>query len=342
LKPETGIMSNMVKGVSIIVCCYNSASRLLETLTHIKQQKTKDIEWEIIVVDNASTDSTSEVAQKILSKGTATKFSVVHEPEPGLSNARRKGFECARFEYLLFCDDDNWLADNYLSLSYEVMESHPEIGILGGNGEAVFEDKEPLWFKKLQSNFAVGDQSSSTESFSVVNEVYGAGIVMRMSFLEKLFNNGFSSILSGRKGAQLMAGEETELCYLAKLLGYQVGYYRGLKFKHLMTRGRMNLDYLKRLHFGFGRTRVYLFAYKYCLENNSLPGGQLKYPYWLDRWIYYFKQYMRNQFALRFATLEDQLVLAGLKGQMHELYQLKGDYLKVFQRVLDFTKKIAH
>src|ERR1700719_3404911 len=80
-------------GVSIVVCCFNSASRLSEafaqTLAHLAaQETTAETRWEVIVVDNASTDDTAQVAQKSWPRQLEDSLQVVGEPRLGLSYAR--------------------------------------------------------------------------------------------------------------------------------------------------------------------------------------------------------------------------------------------------------------
>ncbi|MFZ4402312.1 MAG: glycosyltransferase family 2 protein, partial [Bacteroidales bacterium] len=129
----------MLRGVSIIVCCYNSAFRLPETLRHLAMQEVaSDIPWEVIVVNNASTDDTSVVATKEWGKHLCnTAFKVIDQPIQGLSAARKMGVEQAIYKYIIFCDDDNWLAPNYVQLAFEIMNDDPEIGVLGGQTEVV-------------------------------------------------------------------------------------------------------------------------------------------------------------------------------------------------------------
>ena len=212
----------MSNGISVIICCYNSAARLPATLNHLKKQKLNGISAEIIIVDNASSDNTSSCAQEILSQEPAFKFTIVPEPESGLSYARKKGYMVANYDYLLFCDDDNWLAENYLQLAYDTMQANSIIGILGGKGDAVFESLEPWWFKAHEIDFAVGDQSTSKNVLSKVDEVYGAGFIIRKTYLSRLFASGFKSILSDRKGNQLVSGGDAEFCYLTRYFGFEV------------------------------------------------------------------------------------------------------------------------
>ncbi|MDB5282009.1 MAG: family 2 glycosyl transferase [Bacteroidota bacterium] len=335
----------MGSGVSVIVCCYNSSLRLPETLAHIQNQKVSGINWEVIVVDNASSDDTSAAAKRILSAGNqAVDFTIVSEPESGLSTARKRGYLTSKYELLIFCDDDNWLADNYVQLASEIMEKNPAIGILGGFGEAVFESKEPAWFKKYQIDFAVGDQSSSPQNLSHVQEVYGAGFTIRKNYLDQLYGSGFKSILSDRKGNQLISGGDVELCYLAKYFGYEIWYSRDLKFKHLMTAPRLSWQYMKRLYAGSGTTNIYTFAYKFVIEHNRVPNQNLRLPFWLDTFIhrvkYIFSLRSKVKGKMEVEGDADVLRYIALKAEAREIWALKEKYSALYQTIYLYLNQI--
>jgi glycosyltransferase involved in cell wall biosynthesis len=330
----------MAPGVSVIICCYNSSLRLAETLGHLRNQKADGFGTEIIIVDNASTDNTSSTAREILSMQPDIDFTVVNEPENGLSHARRRGYATAKYEYLLFCDDDNWLAENYLQVAYRTMLSHANIGILGGLGEAVFESEEPWWFKKFAIDFAVGEQSTSKEVLSQVDEVYGAGFVIRKSYLDKLYGSGFKSILSDRKGTQLISGGDVEFCYMVKYFGFEVWYNRELKFKHYMTKPRLNWDYMKKLYAANGKTNVYTIAYKYVQLHNRVPGQNLTLPFWVDSLIHKVKAAIKFRTKVR-SKMDDEgdaevLRYIAMKAEAMEIWNLKSDYLKMYQSIYSY------
>ena len=73
------------------------------------------------------------------------------------------GIENSSFDYMLFCDDDNWLAPNYIQLAHDFMEQNPNIGVLGGNGEAISDMEIPSWFEEIQEGYAVGPQAENTQ-----------------------------------------------------------------------------------------------------------------------------------------------------------------------------------
>src|SRR5436305_10300761 len=112
-------------GISVIICCYNSAKRLPETLAHLARQNSP-IPWEVIVVDNASTDDTARVARECWPSETAP-LRIVDEPKSGLIYARVSGLQASRYEWLSFVDDDNWVAPDWLQLVAEIFSSRPEV-----------------------------------------------------------------------------------------------------------------------------------------------------------------------------------------------------------------------
>jgi glycosyltransferase involved in cell wall biosynthesis len=319
---------------------------LVDTLAYLLRQKTHGFEWEIIVVDNASTDTTSTVAKSILSKSLAPeKFTIVTEENPGLIYARKKGFSVAQYKYLLFCDDDNWLGENYFQVAFDIMQQTPAVGILGGKGEAVFEKTKPVWFDTYQINFAVGEQSSQESKIVFVEAVYGAGIIVRAELFELLNTLHFESLLTGRKGNQVISGEDTELCYVTKYVGYEIAYCSNLQFKHLMPDGRMNWNYMKRLYYGFGRMRVYTHAYKLLEKTNRIPGQDLRLPFWLDKYLHLLKQWSsflpHVVFKLNEEGNDTVLRYYALRGELKELRTLKKDYSSIFKKIIDLKKRIA-
>ena len=106
----------MKTGISIVICCYNSESRIGKTLQVLSGLKTTGgYPWEVVLVDNNSTDNTGGVARKVWQQvSEPVPLIVLKENNPGLSFARKRGAREAHYAYLVYCDDDNWLAENYL------------------------------------------------------------------------------------------------------------------------------------------------------------------------------------------------------------------------------------
>ena len=256
--------SSGISGVSIILCCFNSAKRLPETLKHIAQQKVdKSLSWEVIVVNNNSTDATYELAASLWkSIEIDTELKVVHEATPGLSNARAKGMQYAKHDIILWCDDDNWLCDTYVQTAYDLMTKNENIGALGGWCEAAFEIEKPDWFDSCARYFAVSKQGKkSGDITSKKGCVYGAGMVLRKSHWEQLNTLGFKHLLGDRVGKSLSSGGDTEYCYALRLLGYKMWFDERLYFTHFMTKERLSLAYVSRIRKAMSYSNFMIWPY---------------------------------------------------------------------------------
>lgn len=249
-------------GVSVVICCYNSCDVLTETLRHMSLQRVPaEVNWEVILIDNASTDGTGEMALKYWdSLDTGIQFRVVIENEPGLSFARKRGVYSAKYATLVFCDDDNWFAPDYVVSAYQRMKD-PAIGICGGQGIAVTDGEFPDWFERNKSAYAVGHQNE--KEGLVQRYLCGAGITMRRTVLKTAYDLGFDTVLTGRKGDSLTAGEDGELAEWVAIFGCDNWYYDpNMKFKHFIKQNRLTFSHLLKLKSGFGKSEPILRLYQ--------------------------------------------------------------------------------
>jgi len=242
----------MQQGVSVILCCYNSAERLPATLEHLAKQETNEnLDWEIIVVDNASTDDTAAKAQSIWKNaGTAIDCKVLREPRPGLGHARHAGIAAAKYEYIIFCDDDNWFGKGYVQQIAGMLANNDRIGVLGGRCEAISNIDIPFWFNTYQQFYAVGCQALYNGDVGERNYVYGAGMAFKKTVYTALLDAGFPSLLTDRTGESLVSGGDTEICYIHRLAGFQIWYDESLFFQHFMEVKRLEKKYLEKLMAG--------------------------------------------------------------------------------------------
>lgn len=259
-----------MKGISIILCCYNSVKRLPKTLEYLSNQSVSDVlKWEVILVNNNSTDDTTEVAKTIWEDlGAPVIMNVVDESQPGLSYARQRGMAVAQYDVYLFCDDDNWLRHDYVENVIRAFEEYPGAVALGGWSEAIFEGDKPEWFDAFSGNFAVGQPVENTGVLENPHEfIYGAGMALRKEAIDQLNQRGFKSILTDRKGKELSSGGDVELIYALKLLGNLVYFDERLHFYHYMPKERMTWDYLLRLRKSMYWSNFVLSIYRDAQKN---------------------------------------------------------------------------
>ena len=341
---------NLPKGISVIICTYNGAARLPDTLRCIaKQEKTTDFNVEVLVIDNASTDGTADVARKIWQESESPfEIKIIIESKLGKSNALVTGFDNAQYEYLLICDDDNRLYPNYLSKAFEIIENNPCIGILGGQGIPDYETDPPDWINNYQIAYGVGPQNEiSSNCLTEVHHVYGAGSVLRKNGWLKLKDIGFRSLLPGRVGKKLLSGEDVEMSLVFKMIGYKIAWSPEMKFNHFITKNRLNWNYLKELYICFGRAKNYINIYLNIEILKDNPQNKLMFPFWFDRSLHLIKDIIRfkNENRLWFVTKNNRinnnyLHYQGLKGELYELLLVRKKYSKKYDFIIEIKSRL--
>lgn len=252
-------------GVSIIICCFNSSERLPATIKHIAELNVpQGIDWEVVVVNNNSTDQTSNVAlEEWRNYSLDIPFRVINENRSGLCYARETGIKFSRYDYILFCDDDNWLSPDYLVTGYQILEANDKIGMLGGTAIPQFDSTPPEWFSRYSSFYAVGPQGELINDITdSKGYVYGAGMFIRKSCYKKIKDKRVDFMLTGRKGAALTSGEDAEIGYLLAAMGFEIHWNPMLKLKHLIPKERLSLSYMVRMRRSQAATYEILKTYK--------------------------------------------------------------------------------
>lgn len=276
------------KGISVIICCYNSKTRISKTLEALALQDVpKYIPIEILLIDNCSTDGTALFSEELWnSLGNPFSFRTIQENTPGVAHARRRGIKESFYEYILHCDDDNFLSTSYLKILFELFSQHPEVAAIGGCGELISDIPPPVWFPSVSAGYAIGPQAKTT---GYVDAVYGAGMGMRHSVMDLLYAGGFYCQFSGRVGTlKLVAGEDSEFCFAMRITGHKIWYDERLTFFHYMTNNRLQWEYTRKLFEGFYSADFYLSIYMEILYKVEKPIS----PYFLFRqWLFYLKHY---------------------------------------------------
>jgi len=337
----------MKQGISVIICCYNGAPRLHDTLAHLANQKhMENIPWEVLVIDNNSSDGTAEVARKCWEPyKEKIDFRVISEPTPGTMYARERGVKEMKYNYILFVDDDNWMCDTYVSGIYQIIQAHPEIAAAGGEGIAQFPPgvAEPEWFEELKGAYATGPQAKAEgyiEEPRGRGTLYGAGICIKKKVWLQMKEANFSSLLIGRIGNKTLApGDDTELGMVMRLAGYKLWFTPDLTFKHLLPEGRLNWDYVQRMFRGFGVASITISIYRAILKGDGdNPAHRWKRQ--LLRYLYIYTRLRVKYFFSPPTTIEPRTYLYILEGKIQALWLQKSKFDAKFQVVEDLQKRL--
>lgn len=312
-----------MNGISVIICCYNSAERLPLALEFLSKQKVlKDLNREIIIVNNNSKDDTVVIAQNVWqSFKTNKELRIINEDRQGLNYAREAGVKAALYDIIIFCDDDNLLAENYIQYSYDLVKRTKDLGygIWGGKPVAYFDEgtKVPEWFEKEKANYVVGAQGNKTGDISARGYVWGAGMVMLKKIYLNTFNDKFPMLLSDRAGGVLTSGGDAEISLRALIAGCKLYYDEHLILQHYISKDKLTPEYNAGLVKGFLHAREKLNKYHifvhYVSGSNFLKRNSYAF-------IFLIKHFL-SKLNLRKLTTLDTTALHALfnSNQFHDM-----------------------
>jgi len=243
--------------VSVVICCHNSASRLAATLLHLRRQTGVGVPWEVVIVDNASTDGTAETAIACW-RGDPAPLRIVRELQLGLGIARMTGLREARYEIVSFVDDDNWVSHDWVTNVDLIMKENELLGAVGGLIAPVFEKPPPPWFDRFKVLYAV---VTETEPPRPPLCLCGAGLNIRRTAWQELVAGGFRPLITGRVGNNVCSGEDSELTHALRLAGWQLAIDNRLRIQHWIRAERLSWSYLRQRAYESERSEVLLIPY---------------------------------------------------------------------------------
>ena len=236
--------------ISVIICTHNPRpAPLRRTLECLRKQTLPFGEWECVLVDNASAEPLAEEAHLAgLPNGK-----IVLEPKLGLTPARVRGFKESSGQLIVYVDDDNVLAPDFLSRAKAIFDQRPYIGAFGGSITPVFEQAPPEWTQPYWYLLAVRDTPEdrwgNTPGHAEA-EPCGAGLCVRREVASRyvqLVEKDPIRALLDRRGDSLASAGDTDLIHCSFDLGLGVGRFKALQLDHLIPLGRLEPTYLLRL-----------------------------------------------------------------------------------------------
>lgn len=257
----------MMPEVTAVVCTYSPRREHLEaTLDSLRNQTLDQERWEFILVDNNSPDA----LEGRVDLSWHPQARVVREEQPGLTHARLRSFRESRAPLIVYIDDDNVLAPDYLERAVALFAGDAQLGVAGGKSLPRYEVEPPAWFHGLDIDLAcrdLGDEvlTASWEGVPLGERSYpacapiGAGMVIRKeayaTYVEAAAADPVRRAL-GRTGESLASGEDNDIVMSALAEGWRVGYFPSLSLTHLISAGRLTRAYLARMAYSSSRTWV--------------------------------------------------------------------------------------
>lgn len=142
---ERGEMSEL--DISVVIGTYNRCAMLRRALESVLGQDAGDVRYEVIVVDNNSSDRTREIVTTLIGGGE-TRLRYVFEGKQGVAHARNAGLAVALAPIVAFTDDDVRVAPNWLAEIERALDDHPEVDSVGGRILPLWPCEPPTWLTR--------------------------------------------------------------------------------------------------------------------------------------------------------------------------------------------------
>lgn len=239
---------------TVAIPTYNGASRVPLVLEKLRSQiDTENISWEVIVVDNNSSDNLTEVVENFKTEWfDSVPLRYCFEAEQGLAFARQRAIEEAKGYLVGFLDDDNLPEANWVAEAVKFGREHQTAGAYSGRIIGEFEVEPPENFKKIKPYLAIREHGSKPHLFEPekLRLPPGAGLVIRKQAWSQSVPSRLA--LMGRVGKVMVAGEDYEaLLYLHKG-GWEIWYDPAMCLRHKIPKERLEREYLLSLAKGIG------------------------------------------------------------------------------------------
>lgn len=235
---------------SVIVCTYNRAASLADTLRALQALEVPEgLRWEVVVVDNNSKDDTRQVVDAFARGFPQLRY--IFQPLQGLSHARNLGIAEARGEYLLFTDDDVLPEPDWLHATLEGLHTH-QADACGGYIAPIFEVPPPHWLTERFYGF-LAVRTERTDDY-LITQASQAPFGANMAMHRRVFSTvGLFDTSRGRSGKVLASGEDGELFERILSAGLKAVFLGGARVRHKVEAFRLTKPYLRKWRYQSSR-----------------------------------------------------------------------------------------
>lgn len=259
--------------VTVAICTRNRAEHLRKVLSSLAEMEVRaDVAWELVLVDNGSTDDTKDVIHGF--EGTLPiRYS--WEPQAGLSRARNRALDEAAGQFICWTDDDVLVDRLWLQSYVDAFARSPDDAFFGGPVVPVLIGRTPSWFRDNRPLLArlVAERDLGTAAVELGGAddelPYGANFAVRADANRR---NRFDEML-GVSPHQRRLGEETEVLRAIAREGGTGRWVPGARVRHLIPEARQTLSYVRQYENSSGETWAYLARLRpQTPEGRSLVG----------------------------------------------------------------------
>lgn len=246
----------MPESVTVAICTWNRAALLHDTLTRLAALRVPPgLDWEVLVINNNSTDDTETVLARHLGAGVLP-LRYEFEPKQGHVHARNRALDESRSDLIIWTDDDVDPDPGWLATACATFERHPRASAVGGHIDPWF-PTEPdadlaAVFPPLRTGYCGVDHGPVERELGPNEWIYGANMAFRRAAVVGLrFDTR-----TGRSGVSLNSGDDIAYLEAVRARGGTVIWSPQMRLRHYVEPSRMTLAYLRRFYHDTARATV--------------------------------------------------------------------------------------
>jgi glycosyltransferase involved in cell wall biosynthesis len=243
--------------LSVVICTWNRAECLQKTLESIESCRLpNETDWEVLIVDNNSVDTTSAVCQSFLQRNPE-RYRYLLEKRQGKSFALNTAIENARGDIIAFTDDDVLVEPDWLFALLKAFEAYECVGV-AGKIIPVWNSPMPAWFSvdgpyRLMLAIVEYDLGDQNQPCRIENPPYGANLAFRKGVFNKY---GLFRTDLGPVAGTTFRGEDSEYCRRLMSQGEKLVYVPRAVVFHPVPEERTKKRYFESWYFDYGRMLV--------------------------------------------------------------------------------------
>lgn len=238
--------------ISVIICSYNREKYIVNAMHSLYNQTIGRQDYEVIVVDNNSTDNTKQVCTEYIEGKQDYNIQYVEEKKQGATFARNTGAAIAQGEYFVFMDDDAVANEDFLEQILAFFAAHPDADGVGGKIIPLYVPGEPKWMSyyvsSLVGNF---DYSKEVKEFEKNKFPLESNMVTTKKIFEE--SGGFDVLLPGVVGTLRIGGESKGYHIKLQQAGKKIYYSPEIIVQHVVEVVKLTREYRYRVASGIGR-----------------------------------------------------------------------------------------
>lgn len=327
-----------MRGFSIIICAYNPSDYTLQRLLDALLGFDDLVDHEVIIVDNNSTPSLSQnnAVNNFCSLNPNSKL--ISEKRAGLTSARIAGIKEAKYDWLIFFDEDNEPSTDYLKGVQRAILKYHNVGAWGaGTVEVVYIDEVEDWLQKQKKLFQQRNEAvTKFENLYSWQSCYpfGTGMVIKYEIAEEYVKRVETGryTLSDRKGKSLASGGDVQLILTGIDMGFAAGVVAGLSIHHLIDKSKANLCYLRKQQ--YGTASAYIKAFNQVFREKQIPLNKITNLQILKKMYTLTRIYRQNCTAKEFSLIK-AAKLGELNSVVYASEQPKPLLLRLYEKLIN-------